>query len=65
MADMKSKSMPDAAIIVSKMGAPKGEGDEDMDAGKDAAITDLMNAIKSGDSASAKEALTAFIEMCY
>lgn len=64
MAD--DKKMPDAALIVSKMGPMSGGGDEkeQADEGKDAAAADLMDAIKRGDAAALKDALTAFYEMC-
>lgn len=68
-------SKGDAYKLASKLPPPGkmgGGGDPDADqaaeedsAGEDTAVSDLMSAFKSGDTAGAKAALKDFIEICY
>jgi hypothetical protein len=64
----KKKGKGIAALIVSKMGPKEGESegheDADYEAGKDAAVEDLMRALDERDPEAFKEALTAFISHC-
>lgn len=61
---MKKDSKADATLIVAGMGAPEKEK-EASEEGKDQAASDVMAALQSGDVDALKEALSAFIEMCY